>query len=256
MLLFTNWYTVGHGYPPGFLFPLWSISLEEQFYLLWPCIVKYLSPGSLLGISTMLMTAAYLTLARLLHQGQTLDPGIWVNSLVQFQFFALGTITAIVLRGRVPNLSKVVRWGLFVAGLLCLRAAQAAVYSDDRVLPHTFQHIAPRYFIALPGCLFLFFSCLQLPDGKLQKPFIYLGKISYGLYVFHVLWLGLARDVIKHFGAPHSPCIAAGCNGHRPSCHDRDRYALLPLSGEPLPALQEALYGCPLAAHLEAAYLM
>jgi peptidoglycan/LPS O-acetylase OafA/YrhL len=67
------------------------------------------------------------------------------------------------------------------------------------VLPHTFQHIAPRYFIALPGCLFLFFSCLQLPDGKLQKPFIYLGKISYGLYVFHVLWLGLAKDVIEHF---------------------------------------------------------
>ena len=63
MLLFTNWYTVGHGYPPGFLFPLWSISLEEQFYLVWPCIVKYLGPGSLLGISTVLMTMAYLTLA-------------------------------------------------------------------------------------------------------------------------------------------------------------------------------------------------
>ncbi len=69
MLLFTNWYTAGHGYPPGFLFPLWSISLEEQFYLAWPCLVKYLSPGSLLGISTVLMTTAYLTLARLLHQG-------------------------------------------------------------------------------------------------------------------------------------------------------------------------------------------
>jgi peptidoglycan/LPS O-acetylase OafA/YrhL len=152
------------------------------------------------------MTVAYLTLGRLLRQGQTLDPGIWVNSLVQFQFFALGTMTAIVLRGRVPNLGKPVRWALFAIGLLCLRAAQAAVFTNDPVLPHEFIHIAPRYLIALPGCLCLFFGCLQLPAGRLQRPFIYLGKISYGLYVFHVLWLGVSRDLLQHFlGSRISP---------------------------------------------------
>jgi peptidoglycan/LPS O-acetylase OafA/YrhL len=208
MLLFTNWYTAGHGYPPGFLFPLWSISLEEQFYLVWPCIVKYLGPGSLLGICAVLMTTAYLTLARLLHQGAVLDPGIWVNSLVQFQFFALGTMTAIALRGHVPRLSRAMRVALFVAGLLCMRAAQAAVYSEDPVLPHDMLHIGPRYLIALPGCLCLFFSCLALPAGRLQRPFVYLGKISYGLYVFHVLWLGAARDLLLHLGGSRLSSLA------------------------------------------------
>src|ERR1700690_1177511 len=136
LLLFANWYTVDHGYPPGFLFPLWSISLEEQFYLVWPWMVKYLSPGGLLGIASLLLAAAYLTLALLLGQKQTLDPAIWVNSLVQFQFFALGTMTAIGLRGRVPHLAKALRWGLFFAGLLCMRAAQAAVFANDPSLAH------------------------------------------------------------------------------------------------------------------------
>ncbi|MGC2398532.1 MAG: acyltransferase [Acidobacteriaceae bacterium] len=204
MLLCANWYTAGHDYPPGFLFPLWSISLEEQFYLLWPCLMKYLSPASLLGISSLLIAVAYLTMIRLLAHGHTLDPRLWVNSLVQFQFFALGTMTAIVLRGRIPALSKTLRGGLFIVGLLCFRAAQAAVFDRDPITPHDFAHIAPRYAIALAGCLCLFFSCLPLSGGERQKPLIYLGKISYGLYVFHVLWLGLARHLVDHLFADHA----------------------------------------------------
>ena len=212
LLLFTNWYTVGHGYPPGFLFPLWSISIEEQFYLAWPLIVKYLSPGALLGTASLLMAAAYLTLALLLHTGQALDPAIWANSLVQFQFFALGTMVAIVLRGRVPNVPKVVRWALFLVGLLCMRAAQPAVYNGDLTRPHDFKQIAPPFLIVLPGCLCLFFSLLQLPAGRMQKPLTYLGKISYGLYVYHVLWLGVAGHLTDRFAAGRlSPVTSQLC---------------------------------------------
>jgi peptidoglycan/LPS O-acetylase OafA/YrhL len=201
LLLFTNWYTAGHGYPPGFLFPLWSISLEEQFYLLWPWLVKYLSNGGLLAIASLLLGAAYLTLALLLGQRQTLDPAIWVNSLVQFQFFALGTMVAIGLRGRVPHILKPLRWGLFVAGFLCLRGAQAAAYVGDPIVAHEFAHIAPRFLSALAGCLCLFFSLLPLPSGRMQKPLVYLGKISYGLYVYHVLCLDAAGHLVKRFPA-------------------------------------------------------
>ena len=211
VLLFTNWYTVGHGYPPGFLFPLWSISLEEQFYLVWPWVVKYLSPGGLLGIASLLLAAAYVTLALLLGQKQTLDPAIWVNSLVQFQFFALGTMAAIGLRGRVPHLAKPLRWVLFFAGLLGMRAAQAAVFANDPSLPHDFAHLAPRFLIALLGCLCLFFSLLPLTAGRMQKPFIYLGKISYGLYVYHVPWLGAARHILEFFAGHLSPLASQLC---------------------------------------------
>jgi peptidoglycan/LPS O-acetylase OafA/YrhL len=202
LLLCANWYTVGHGYPPGFLFHLWSISLEEQFYLVWPWLAKYLGRGSLLGISSLIMGASYLTILRLVAHGQTLDPGLWVNSLVQFQFFALGTMTAILLRGRVPRLAGWVRGVLFVAGLLCMRAAQAV--AENGMTVHDFAHIAPRFAVTLCGCLCLFFSLLPLRGaGKGQKLLVFLGKISYGLYVFHVLWLSAVGHLLKHVGGRH-----------------------------------------------------
>ena len=208
LLLCTNWYTVGHGYPPGFLFPLWSISLEEQFYLAWPFLVKYLSPAGLVGIASLLLGGSYLTLAVLLDHGKDLDPGVFVNSLVQFQFFALGAITAIVLRGRVPKMSKGLRWAMLVVGLACLRAAQAAVFVNDPASAHDFAHIAPCYVAAAAGTLCLFFCFLQLGAGRFSKPFLYLGKISYGLYVYHVLWLGLARNGLLRLVGVHVSAAA------------------------------------------------
>src|ERR1700761_6591799 len=79
LLLYTNWYTASHEYPPGFLFPLWSISLEEQFYLLWPLLVKYLNSARLLMISFLLIASSYATIFSLLARGASLDPGLWVN---------------------------------------------------------------------------------------------------------------------------------------------------------------------------------
>jgi peptidoglycan/LPS O-acetylase OafA/YrhL len=196
LLLCANWFTVGHGYPPGFLFPLWSISLEEQFYLVWPWLTKYLGSKVLGAISLLVIAAAYVVMVPLLAHGQSLDPGLWVNSFVQFQFFGLGALTALVLRGRVPRLGAFARLALLVAGLLCLRAAQAAVFEEDKGLPHDFAHIGPRFLVALVACLCLFFACLPMKGGRGHRFLVYLGKISYGLYVFHVLWLGVSRHVV------------------------------------------------------------
>ena len=160
-LMYANWYTIGHGYPPGFLLPLWSIAVEEQFYLAWPWLMKWLSPAMLAGVAFGVILAAYATLAMLLHWRQRLDPGLWANSFVQFQFFGLGTLTALALRGRRLKLPIAARWGFLVGGLLCLRGAQAAVFSDDARGVHDFLHVAPRFGLVLAACLGFFWLCCR-----------------------------------------------------------------------------------------------
>ena len=39
-----NWVVALGGWQPSVLMPLWSISIEEQFYLTWPLVVRRLSP--------------------------------------------------------------------------------------------------------------------------------------------------------------------------------------------------------------------
>lgn len=75
-------------------------------------------------------------------------------------------------------------------------------------MTHDFAHIAPRFVSALAGCLCFFFSLLPLPAGRIEKPFIYLGKISYGLYVYHVLWLSLSGHLLKSLANFHLGLLA------------------------------------------------
>lgn len=42
-----NWYTLHFGFPTNPMAPLWSISIEEQFYLFWPSIARFFSRGAM-----------------------------------------------------------------------------------------------------------------------------------------------------------------------------------------------------------------
>lgn len=49
------------------------------------------------------------------------------------------------------------------------------------------------------GCLLLFVSLLGIAPGRLPKTLVYLGKISYGLYVFHIFSLELVYLLLRRF---------------------------------------------------------
>ena len=184
LFLAGNWYVSAAGCGASSIGPLWSISLEEQFYLVWPWLAKLGGTRRLLAVSVTLFPVAWFAIAILSRMGRDPDSTIWVNSLVQFQFFALGALIAIALDGRTPNLSCLSRVSLAGAGALAwLLAAGVFRIKASNPAPPTMSLIF-GYIFVLAGCLSLLLA--SLGTTRLFSPtLIFLGKISYGLYVFH-----------------------------------------------------------------------
>ena len=98
-LLAGNWFIVFHGFPSSVIFPLWSVSIEEQFYITWPAIVRRVSETGMLMFAGLLLAVA--TASRLyLGMHHALEGDVWCNTFVQLDPIAAGILIAVLLRAR------------------------------------------------------------------------------------------------------------------------------------------------------------
>ena len=187
IFLSANWYVAVHNIgSSAIIVPLWSISVEEQFYLLWPWISKIGRKG-MIRACLLLFPVAWLALFELARRNANAN-SIWVNSFVQFQFFALGALFALGLRGRIPQLRFRWRLALMLAGIV-LWLVGDGVFHIKPGGTHPFAGITCAYTSVAIGCALIFLGFLGIPSRYLPGKLVYLGKISYGLYVFHALAL-------------------------------------------------------------------
>jgi peptidoglycan/LPS O-acetylase OafA/YrhL len=191
-LLSGNWYFTrmagGFASPAGIL---WSISIEEQFYLLWPWLVRAGGRRAVLLGSACLIPLSYVAIYWLAARGVRPDPGIWANTLAHVQFFAAGGLLALLLRGRSVSFGWPARVGFL---LLTASAWFVSTYccGVKDLTPHIPPlHACAGYLLMAIGAVAFFFAFYGLPlgQGRWTRLLEYLGKISYGLYVFHYLML-------------------------------------------------------------------
>ena len=172
------------------LLHLWSLAVEEQFYILFPVLLYVLMR---FGTRTFAVAAlAVLTVASLIHSQITVESQPWTAFFLlpsrAWELFA-GSLIALI---RWPPIPARAAGAIALAGVAAI-LAPVFLYDRDTSFPG---------LSALPpvlGSAAIIFAGMYTQQGVVQKVlghpwFTYVGRISYSLYLWHWPLLVLAAE--------------------------------------------------------------
>lgn len=193
----SNWgQSSGHKIPA--LAHFWSLSIEEQFYLVWPLAALALDRRALLRVSVFL--AAVALALRIALSTRHMPEQIYQYTFTRMDSLTLGAAAAVIARERawlervVPHLGRVL--------VLCI-ATVAILWPFTRgfnVLNPAVQTIgftALSVFVAALILWGLVHPQFLLPRLLASRCLRWLGKYSYAIYVVH---LPISRIVAHWYG--------------------------------------------------------
>jgi peptidoglycan/LPS O-acetylase OafA/YrhL len=182
--------------------PLWSLAVEEQFYLVWPLMVRRLTRRGLTilscGIILVCPVLRGLAPAKFPWLGDMSTTWQAADSL------AWGALVAIFLRSRQATLGR-------VKSVCALLAFAGIVLVGALAGSHSFSKKTVAGVALQSDAIFLFctaFLLLALMFGgkrevlRWSAPVRFFGYISYGFYLLHVMLLFAFMDVFKFFEGP------------------------------------------------------
>lgn len=172
---------------------LWSLAVEEQFYLLWPLVVRRASLRTLQWIAIAVIVLSPALFFAIEVFGHNVDSyyKLWGNACWLFA----GALVALALRTGSLHRSNIKPWtdGLIAAALLGIPYVidtglnvHASLRQANAVVPFSIFPIAAIYVALLlltirnnrgPGCRRNLFT----------RAAAFLGYLSYGLYLVHSL---------------------------------------------------------------------
>jgi peptidoglycan/LPS O-acetylase OafA/YrhL len=216
---------------------LWSLSLEEQFYLIWPSAVVLVAAGRRLGMLALAVAAFTAWRAYLISLGKADVRTLYMSPDQRMDTILVGCALALLEGGeRFERLSRAVL-GRWWAGAAIFAALAAWLIYGPTMLATT------RYFGAIQfttmGILTVFLvhwlmrnagspwlRWLELP------PMLFVGRLSYSLYLWQQLFLigpTPELDAVRRFPLNMTLTFACGLGSYylieRPFLTLKDRFA-------------------------------
>lgn len=193
-----NWYITFNEWQSYCINPLWSVSVEEQLYILLPLVLFFAGRRGIKICSIIALAVAYFTI---IYYAMKPTPGFngqWTNSFVQFQFFAAGILLSVYLKGRQPSWGFFPRVVLFIAGYGCwLTASIVCQVTADAPHLTTVGQSVTGWLLILGGVMCFFLSLYGASAKFMPRPLVYLGRISYGMYIFHITVYWIIYKIFK-----------------------------------------------------------
>jgi peptidoglycan/LPS O-acetylase OafA/YrhL len=187
----SSWFGVA-----GLYYPLWSLCVEEHFYLVWPLVVRTFRRRILFGICIAICIADPILRGFFAWKmGAPFFDKAWYFSGFRFEGLAYGAILALIAPRMSARQKKIFGAAAMAVGVGIFAAAVplGVLHSSASVLATVVHASAGLTFASV---LFFGLVCLSLGLDEKQArvfanaPLVLLGELSYCLYLVHqmVFW--------------------------------------------------------------------
>lgn len=187
---------------------LWSLSVEEHFYLFWPLLIYLLSIRKIVFASVLIVAMAFVVKYFMIKH----DYIPYYFTFARIDELAMGAILAVLEIKNKLNDKNANNFLLISVILAIPTIALLAIFTDmDNVIIQIVKYnLLVFTFLCFVGYVISLREANWVKRFLGTKPMVFSGKISYGLYMYHPLCIAAIWSVFPKMNLALNFVLAVG----------------------------------------------